>query len=103
MLRCIIGNRLRDLLRIREGVDAFREHLQSEFSGESIDFYLEVAKVDAQRSITLDQARSLYRQFISPDAAQQVNIAGATSERIRASIDGAVRLVIFVIPRKQLR
>lgn len=84
-----------DALQNPELTEAFRAHLNSEFSGENLEFHERVAqfKKDAQNpAISDDQLRADARQitndYIRPGADKQVNVSSTQVDAVNKAMTG---------------
>ncbi|XP_075038606.1 regulator of G-protein signaling 4 [Mixophyes fleayi] len=73
---------LENLVSSECGLVAFRSFLQSEYSEENIDFWLECENYKKTKSSTklASKAQKIYEDFISIDASREVNLDSTTRE-----------------------
>ncbi|KAG8132779.1 hypothetical protein E2320_010609, partial [Naja naja] len=76
------------LLSNKDGLDAFRAFLKSEFSEENIEFWLACEDFKKTKSAAkiASKAQRIYSEFIQADAAQEINIDFNTRDRIMQAI-----------------
>ncbi|XP_070797160.1 regulator of G-protein signaling 21 [Pituophis catenifer annectens] len=76
------------LLANKDGLDAFRTFLKSEFSEENIEFWLacEDFKKTKSAAKVASKAQRIYSEFIQADAPQEINIDFNTRDRIMEAI-----------------
>ncbi|XP_039218263.1 regulator of G-protein signaling 21 [Crotalus tigris] len=75
------------LLANKDGLDAFRAFLKSEFSEENIEFWLaceDFKKTSAAKIAS--KAQRIYSEFIQADAPQEINIDFNTRDHIMQAI-----------------
>ncbi|XP_013913079.1 PREDICTED: regulator of G-protein signaling 21-like [Thamnophis sirtalis] len=74
--------------KLRDGLDAFRAFLKSEFSEENIEFWLaceDFRKTKLAATIA-SKAQRIYSEFIQADAPREINIDFNTRDRITQAI-----------------
>ncbi|KAM9363585.1 regulator of G-protein signaling 5 [Symphorus nematophorus] len=76
---------LETLLNTKNGLQAFRGFLRSEFSEENLEFWLVCE--DYRVSPSKTKASSICSQFINPDAPQEVNLDAETREALLSVMD----------------
>ncbi|XP_042341035.1 regulator of G-protein signaling 5 [Plectropomus leopardus] len=79
---------LETLLNNKNGLQAFRSFLRSEFSEENLEFWLacedyRVCPSNLQKTKSGD----IYSQFINPDAPQEVNLDAETRETLLSATE----------------
>uniref|UniRef100_A0A670Z0N3 Regulator of G protein signaling 21 n=1 Tax=Pseudonaja textilis TaxID=8673 RepID=A0A670Z0N3_PSETE len=76
------------LLSNKDGLDAFRTFLKSEFSEENIEFWLACEDLKKTKSAAkiASKAQRIYSEFIQADAPQEINIDFNTRDRIMQAI-----------------
>lgn len=86
---------LSDTLQNPELTEAFRKHINSEFSGENLEFHEKVTQLSKDvddPSITDDQlrasAREIVDQYIRPDSPQQVNVSSFQAQNVVDAVAG---------------
>ncbi|XP_071359918.1 regulator of G-protein signaling 5 [Trachinotus anak] len=79
---------LETLLNSKNGMQAFRGFLRSEFSEENLEFWLACEDYRVSPSnLQKTKATSIYSQFINPDAQQEVNLDAETREALLSAMD----------------
>ncbi|XP_026524937.1 regulator of G-protein signaling 21-like [Notechis scutatus] len=76
------------LISHKDGLDAFRTFLKSEFSEENIEFWLACEDLKKTKSAAkiASKAQRIYSEFIQADAPQEINIDFNTRDRIMQAI-----------------
>ncbi|XP_006129210.3 regulator of G-protein signaling 21 [Pelodiscus sinensis] len=76
------------LLESKDGLDAFRTFLKSEFSEENIDFWMacEDFKKTKSSAKIVSKAQKIYSEFIQADAPREINIDFTTRDCITQNI-----------------
>ncbi|NXM50289.1 RGS21 protein, partial [Gymnorhina tibicen] len=76
------------VLADKEGLEAFRAFLKSEFSEENVEFWLACEDFKKTKSSTkmASKARKIYSDFIQADAPKEVNIDFHTKNNISENI-----------------
>ncbi|TMS01599.1 Regulator of G-protein signaling 3, partial [Larimichthys crocea] len=79
---------LEALLTNQYGLAVFRHFLRSEFSEENLDFWLAVERFKRTRPLSKMAARAakIYEEFISTNAARQVNVDSSVRESTNQSL-----------------
>ncbi|XP_035393257.1 regulator of G-protein signaling 21 [Cygnus atratus] len=97
------------LLANKDGLEAFRKFLKSEFSEENVEFWLaceDFKKTKSSTKITL-KAQRIYSDFIEADAPKEINIDFHTRNHISQNIseptlscfDDAQRLIYSLMAK----
>uniref|UniRef100_A0A8D0C812 Regulator of G protein signaling 21 n=1 Tax=Salvator merianae TaxID=96440 RepID=A0A8D0C812_SALMN len=76
------------LLANKDGLDAFRTFLKSEFSDENIEFWLACEDFKKTKSATkiASKAQKIYSEFIQADSPKEINIDFGTRDQIAQTI-----------------
>uniref|UniRef100_A0A8C3LTU4 Regulator of G protein signaling 21 n=1 Tax=Chrysolophus pictus TaxID=9089 RepID=A0A8C3LTU4_CHRPC len=76
------------LLANKDGLEAFRKFLKSEFSEENVEFWLACEDFKKTTSSTkiAAKAQKIYADFIEPDAPKEINIDFHTRNHISQNI-----------------
>nr|XP_028587848.1 regulator of G-protein signaling 21 [Podarcis muralis] len=76
------------LLANKDGLDAFRTFLKSEFSEENIEFWLACEDFKKTKSAAkiASKAKKIYSEFIQTDAPKEINIDFNTRDHITQTI-----------------
>ncbi|XP_062973320.1 regulator of G-protein signaling 21 [Elgaria multicarinata webbii] len=76
------------LLANKDGLDAFRSFLKSEFSEENIEFWLACEDFKKTKSAAkmASKAQTIYSEFIQADAPMEINIDFNTRDHITQTI-----------------
>ncbi|XP_044295136.1 regulator of G-protein signaling 21 [Varanus komodoensis] len=97
------------LLANKDGLDAFRAFLKSEFSEENIEFWLACEDFKKTKSAAkiVSKAQRIYSDFIQADAPKEINIDFNTRDRITQTVseptlqcfDDAQRLIYSLMAK----
>ncbi|XP_008115103.1 regulator of G-protein signaling 21 [Anolis carolinensis] len=97
------------LLANKDGLDAFRAYLKSEFSEENIEFWLACEDFKKTKSAAkiVSKAQKIYSEFIQADAPKEINIDFSTRDHITQTIseptlqcfDDAQRLIYSLMAK----
>lgn len=95
---------LEALLTNQYGLAVFRHFLRSEFSEENLDFWLTVERFKKIRPLSKMAARAvkIYDEFISTDAARQVNVDSSVRELTNQSLRLGVNPASFQLAQDQI-
>ncbi|XP_070689136.1 regulator of G-protein signaling 3-like [Pempheris klunzingeri] len=95
---------LEALLTNQYGLAVFRHFLRSEFSEENLDFWLAVEKFKSARPLNKMAARAakIYDEFISTNAARQVNVDSSVRELTNQSLHLGVNPATFQLAQDQI-
>ncbi|NXL84922.1 RGS21 protein, partial [Alectura lathami] len=97
------------LLANKDGLEAFRKFLKSEFSEENVEFWLACEDFKRTKSSTkiASKAQKIYSDFIEADAPKEINIDFHTRDHISQNIseptlscfDDAQRLIYSLMAK----
>ncbi|XP_029296280.1 regulator of G-protein signaling 3-like isoform X2 [Cottoperca gobio] len=95
---------LEALLTNQYGLAVFRHFLRSEFSEENLDFWLAVERFKRTRPLSKMAARAvkIYDEFISTNAARQVNVDSSVRESTNQSLRLGVNPALFQLAQDQI-
>ncbi|KAM9360742.1 regulator of G-protein signaling 3-like [Symphorus nematophorus] len=95
---------LEALLTNQYGLAVFRHFLRSEFSEENLDFWLAVERFKRTRPLSkmATRAAKIYDEFISTDAARQVNVDSSVRESTNQSLCLGVSPASFQLAQDQI-
>ncbi|XP_027140241.1 regulator of G-protein signaling 3-like isoform X1 [Larimichthys crocea] len=95
---------LEALLTNQYGLAVFRHFLRSEFSEENLDFWLAVERFKRTRPLSKMAARAakIYEEFISTNAARQVNVDSSVRESTNQSLHLGVSPASFQLAQDQI-
>ncbi|RVE68789.1 hypothetical protein OJAV_G00094910 [Oryzias javanicus] len=95
---------LEALLTNQYGLAVFRHFLRSEFSEENLDFWLAVERFKSTRPFSKMAARALkiQEEFISANAARQVNVDASVREMTNQSLRRGVTPTSFQLAQDQI-
>ncbi|XP_051250605.1 regulator of G-protein signaling 3 isoform X3 [Dicentrarchus labrax] len=95
---------LEALLTNQYGLAVFRHFLRSEFSEENLDFWLAVERFKRTRPLSKMAARAakIYDEFISTNAARQVNVDSSVRESTNQSLRLGVNPASFQLAQEQI-
>ncbi|XP_028270001.1 regulator of G-protein signaling 3-like isoform X2 [Parambassis ranga] len=95
---------LEALMTNQYGLAVFRHFLRSEFSEENLDFWLAVERFKRTRPLSKMAARAMkvYEEFISTNAARQVNVDSAVRELTNQSLQLGVSPASFQLAQDQI-
>ncbi|XP_039979117.1 regulator of G-protein signaling 3-like isoform X2 [Xiphias gladius] len=95
---------LEALLTNQYGLTVFRHFLRSEFSEENLDFWLAVERFKRIRPLSKMAARAakIYDEFISTNAARQVNVDSSVRELTNQSLRLGVNPASFQLAQDQI-
>ncbi|XP_039979119.1 regulator of G-protein signaling 3-like isoform X4 [Xiphias gladius] len=87
-----------------DGLTVFRHFLRSEFSEENLDFWLAVERFKRIRPLSKMAARAakIYDEFISTNAARQVNVDSSVRELTNQSLRLGVNPASFQLAQDQI-
>ncbi|XP_044051685.1 regulator of G-protein signaling 3-like isoform X2 [Siniperca chuatsi] len=95
---------LEGLLTNQYGLVVFRHFLKSEFSEENLDFWLAVERFKRTRPLSKMATRAvkIYDEFISTNAARQVNVDSSVRESTNQSLRLGVNPASFQLAQDQI-
>ncbi|XP_070759836.1 regulator of G-protein signaling 3-like [Enoplosus armatus] len=95
---------LEGLLTNQYGLAVFRHFLRSEFSEENLDFWLAVERFKRTRPLSkmATRAAKIYDEFISTNAARQVNVDSSVRESTNQSLRLGVNTASFQLAQDQI-
>ncbi|XP_073321919.1 regulator of G-protein signaling 3-like [Pagrus major] len=95
---------LEALLTNQYGLAVFRHFLRSEFSEENLDFWLAVERFKRTHPLSKMAARAvkIYEEFISTNAARQVNVDSSVRESTNQSLSLGINPASFQLAQDQI-
>ncbi|XP_035854931.1 regulator of G-protein signaling 3-like isoform X2 [Sander lucioperca] len=95
---------LEALLTNQYGLAVFRHFLRSEFSEENLDFWLAAETFKRTRPLSKMAARAakIYDEFISTNAARQVNVDSSVRESTKQALRLGVNVASFQLAQDQI-